>query len=147
MANARAITQLYFGAAKTKAAKSSKLPWRRHPILTAAEKQLREYFAGKRTQFELPLAPKGTDFQKQAWKLLQEIPYGHTITYGEQARRAGRPSAHRAIGAANGRNPICIIVPCHRVISSSGELTGYAFGIPTKKKLLELEAGSQKKRR
>lgn len=114
-------------------------------ILDRAEQQLQEYFQGKRKSFDLPLEPKGTEFQKQAWQQLLQIPHGQCITYGEQARRLGRPRASRAVGAANGKNPIGIIIPCHRVIGASGHLTGFAGGLGIKKQLLELEgtAGSK----
>lgn len=108
-------------------------------ILTVAAAQLREYFAGRRTEFDLPLAPTGTDFQRRVWRELQRIPYGERITYGEQARRLKRPSAARAVGAANGRNPLPIVVPCHRVVGSTGNLTGFAGGLAMKAQLLELE--------
>jgi methylated-DNA-[protein]-cysteine S-methyltransferase len=101
--------------------------------------QLREYFAGERKTFELELAPKGTPFQLDVWKALCEIPHGETITYAELARRIGRPNAVRAVGAANGANPIPVIVPCHRVIGSNGTLTGYGGGIEHKQFLLALE--------
>lgn len=113
---------------------------RDHPILSETERQLKEYFSGKRTAFDIPLAPEGTDFQKRVWEELSKIPYGQTITYGEQAKRLGRPKAARAVGAANGRNPIGIIIPCHRVIGASGDLTGFAGGIEVKRELLRLEA-------
>ncbi len=105
-----------------------------------AVRQLREYFAGKRTGFELPLAPQGTDFQRGVWRRLLEIPYGETISYGELARRVGNPKASRAVGAANGSNPIPIVIPCHRVIGANGKLTGFGGGLPTKEALLALEA-------
>jgi methylated-DNA-[protein]-cysteine S-methyltransferase len=101
--------------------------------------QLRSYFAGGLTQFDLPLAPEGTPFQLNVWKYLCEIPYGETISYGELARRLGNPNASRAVGLANGANPIPIIIPCHRVIGSNGRLTGYGGGLPIKEKLLALE--------
>jgi methylated-DNA-[protein]-cysteine S-methyltransferase len=103
--------------------------------------QLAEYFDGRRTVFDLPLAMQGTPFQLQAWRALQDIPYGQTISYGEQARRIGRPADPRAVGQANGRNPIAVIVPCHRVIGADGSLTGYGGGLERKRHLLELEAG------
>ena len=103
--------------------------------------QLAEYFDGRRTAFDLPLAMQGTPFQLQAWRALQAIPYGETISYGEQARRIGRPADPRAVGQANGRNPISVIVPCHRVIGADGSLTGYGGGLERKRHLLELEAG------
>lgn len=110
-----------------------------HPRLKQAVGELDEYFAGRRQKFSVPLDPVGTEFQMKAWQALLEIPFGETIHYGEQARRIQRPKASRAVGAANGRNPIAIIVPCHRVIGSNGSLTGYAGGIEMKKSLLELE--------
>ena len=108
----------------------------------AAREQLGEYFAGERTDFDLPLAPVGTPFQEDVWSALREIPYGRTASYGELAEWIGRPSASRAVGMANGRNPISIVVPCHRVIGASGDLTGYAGGIERKRFLLELERGA-----
>jgi methylated-DNA-[protein]-cysteine S-methyltransferase len=104
--------------------------------------QLAEYFEGRRTEFELPLAPAGTPFQLRVWTVLREIPYGRTASYGEIARKVGVPSAPRAIGVANGLNPIGIIVPCHRVIGSDGSLTGYGGGLERKRWLLDLEAGA-----
>ena len=106
------------------------------------KKQLGEYFRGERTQFELKLAPEGTPFQLAAWRQLRRIPYGRTISYGEQARRIGNPKAARAVGAANGENPISIIVPCHRVIGANGRLTGFGGGLGKKKKLLDLEGAT-----
>ena len=103
--------------------------------------QLADYFDGRRTVFDLPLAMQGTPFQLRAWRALQDIPYGETISYGEQARRIGRPADPRAVGQANGRNPIAVIVPCHRVIGADGSLTGYGGGLERKRRLLELEAG------
>ncbi len=111
------------------------------PILDAAAEQLAEYFAGERTEFDLPLDPQGTDFQIAAWKALAEIPYGETATYGEQAEHIGRPNAVRAVGAANGRNPLSIVLPCHRVVGADGSLTGFAAGLDAKRTLLELEQG------
>jgi methylated-DNA-[protein]-cysteine S-methyltransferase len=104
-----------------------------------AREQLRGYFAGERTEFDLALDPGGTAFQREVWRALLEIPYGETTTYGELARRIGRPGASRAVGLANGRNPISIVVPCHRVIGSSGALTGYGGGMERKRFLLDLE--------
>jgi methylated-DNA-[protein]-cysteine S-methyltransferase len=108
-------------------------------LLDRAARQLDEYFAGRRTEFDLPLGPRGTGFQQLVWRALLAIPFGDTRSYGEQARTIGRPSASRAVGAANGKNPISIIVPCHRVIAGSGELTGYAGGMDAKRWLLEHE--------
>ena len=107
--------------------------------LTRLAEQLAEYFAGSRTQFDVPLDPVGTEFQQQAWLALREIPFGQTRSYAEQARAIGRPSAVRAIGAANGRNPLTIVVPCHRVIGADGTLTGFAGGLHRKRALLEHE--------
>lgn len=104
-----------------------------------ARRQLSEYFAGRRRRFELHLAPRGTPFQQRVWSALLEIPFGTTCSYSEIAARIGRPTAVRAVGAANGRNPIAIVVPCHRVIGRSGALTGYAGGLDTKRRLLEHE--------
>lgn len=115
---------------------------RGHIILQNAEEQLKEYFKGERSKFDLPLAPQGTEFQKQVWQQLRKISYGKTITYGEQARFIGRPKASRAVGAANGKNPIGIIIPCHRVIGSTGHLTGFAGGLDKKTRLLEIEGHS-----
>lgn len=107
-------------------------------------RQLRSYFAGELKEFEIPLLLEGTEFQKRVWKSLQTIPYGETISYGELAKRIGDPKAVRAVGAANGQNPIPIIVPCHRVIGSNGSLTGFGGGLENKKKLLELESGQRR---
>ena len=104
-----------------------------------AIRQLREYFAGKRTRFDLPLAPKGTEFQRAVWRQLQDIPYGETISYGELARRVGNPKAARAVGSANGANPLPIVIPCHRVIAGDGSIGGFGGGLPTKEILLALE--------
>jgi methylated-DNA-[protein]-cysteine S-methyltransferase len=103
--------------------------------------QLSDYWAGRRTSFDLPLEMTGSPFQQRVWRALQEIPYGDTISYGELARRIGVPSAARAVGVANGHNPICVIVPCHRVIGADGSLTGFGGGLERKRLLLELEAG------
>lgn len=102
-------------------------------------KQLKAYFAGKLKQFSLPLAADGTDFQKQVWKALREVPFGRTASYGDIAKAVGSPAASRAVGLANGRNPIAIVVPCHRIIGSNGRLVGYGGGLPYKKTLLNLE--------
>lgn len=107
--------------------------------LRAVKRQLAEYFRGERRRFELELAPEGTPFQLAAWRQLRRIPYGKTISYGEQARRMGRPNAGRAVGAANAKNPISIIVPCHRVIGADGSLAGFGGGLEVKRALLALE--------
>ena len=107
--------------------------------LAQAKRQLEEYFAGERREFDLPLAAGGTDFQRRVWAELGRIPFGETISYGELAARVGKPTASRAVGAANGRNPLPVVVPCHRVIGTSGRLVGYGGGLPTKQALLDLE--------
>ena len=109
-----------------------------HPF-DDVRRQLDAYFAGQLQQFDLPLAPEGTAFQKQVWGQLSRIPFGQTISYGELARRIGNPKASRAVGAANGQNPISIIVPCHRVIGADGTLTGFGGGLTTKQALLDHE--------
>jgi methylated-DNA-[protein]-cysteine S-methyltransferase len=111
-------------------------------VLAAAREQLAEYFAGERHEFDLPLRPAGTPFQRAVWDALREIPYGETAGYGELANRLGRPGAARAVGLANGRNPIAIVVPCHRVIGAAGALTGYGGGLERKRYLLELECAA-----
>jgi methylated-DNA-[protein]-cysteine S-methyltransferase len=103
--------------------------------------QLADYWDGRRTTFDLPLETEGSPFQRRVWRALQDIPYGETISYGELARRIRVPSAARAVGVANGHNPICVIVPCHRVIGADGGLTGFGGGLERKRLLLELEAG------
>jgi methylated-DNA-[protein]-cysteine S-methyltransferase len=110
-----------------------------HPVLLAAAAQLRAYFAGTRTAFDLPLDWRGTDFQKSVWAALLTIPYGETRSYGAIAQAIGRPGASRAVGAANGRNPLSIVAPCHRVVGTSGHLTGFAGGLAAKSLLLALE--------
>jgi methylated-DNA-[protein]-cysteine S-methyltransferase len=110
-----------------------------HPVLIEAEKQLKEYFGGRRRVFSMDLDFNGTDFQKKVWKTLLEIPWGETRTYSQIAEQIGNPKAVRAVGAANGKNPISIIAPCHRVIGASGRLTGYAGGLENKALLLKLE--------
>jgi methylated-DNA-[protein]-cysteine S-methyltransferase len=114
--------------------------WQRDPAaFRDLVAQLREYFRGERRAFDLPLAPRGTPFQLATWRALTTIPFGETISYEELARRVGRPSASRAVGAANGANPLPIVVPCHRVIGKNGSLTGFGGGLNTKRALLELE--------
>ena len=110
-------------------------------VLRDLQQQLNAYFAGQLRDFEIPLDPQGTDFQRSVWEGLRAIPYGQSVSYGVLAERVGRPTAARAVGAANGRNPIPIVIPCHRVIGSSGRLTGFGGGLATKQALLELEAG------
>jgi len=118
--------------------------WKRDPrnaLLLQAKRELAEYFSGKRRRFSVKLAPRGTPFQRSVWKAISGVGFGRTIPYAELARRAGRPGSARAAGAATGRNPIGIIVPCHRIVGSNGSLTGYAGGLNKKRALLALEAG------
>jgi len=125
------LTGVYFGGGVASEAQSD--------ILDRAEAQLEEYFRGARREFDLPLRQNGTQFQLAVWNALKEIPYGETVSYGDIARAIGRPKACRAVGSANHNNPISIIVPCHRVVGSTGTLTGYGGGLEAKRWLLELE--------
>ena len=111
----------------------------RHPVLIETERQLEEYFAGRRTAFDVRLDVAGTSFQRKVWNALLTIPFGQTRSYGQIAKQIGNPRAVRAVGAANGRNPVSIVAPCHRVIGSTGELTGFAGGLDVKAYLLALE--------
>jgi methylated-DNA-[protein]-cysteine S-methyltransferase len=115
-----------------------------HPVLLKTERQLKDYFAGKRKTFSVPFDFAGTEFQKRVWQALAAIPFGDTPSYGQIARQIGRPKAARAVGAAIGKNPISIMVPCHRVIGSNGKLTGFAGGLEAKASLLKLESGKHK---
>ncbi len=115
------------------------------PLIRCAVVQLQEYFTGQRSRFDLPLAPEGTPFQHRVWSLLRSVPYGQTVTYGEIAARMGNPKAARAVGMANNRNPLMIIVPCHRVIGTKGKLVGYAYGLDIKAFLLDLERNYSKR--
>ena len=115
------------------------LELRETPLIKATMGQLQEYFEGKRKDFNIPMKAKGTEFQKSVWDQLLKVPYGETCSYGEIAKRIGNPKASRAIGMANNRNPISIIIPCHRVIGSSGKLVGYGGGLDIKERLLKLE--------
>jgi methylated-DNA-[protein]-cysteine S-methyltransferase len=143
--NGEAITELFME--EHKGGPKPIGDWRRDDALfREAADQLRAYFAGELTEFDLRLATGGAPFQQRVWAELQKIPYGSTISYGELARRIGSPKASRAVGAANGSNPISIIIPCHRVIGSNGKLTGYGGGIERKKFLLEFEAETSAKR-
>lgn len=137
VADERSIVAIHWGSGDEVAA--TPVDRDDHPILELAAGQLDEYFAGDRTDFELPLEPRGTPFQQAAWAALREIPFGETITYGEQAQRLGDKNKSRAVGAANGKNPIPIVVPCHRVVGTNGHLTGFAGGLDTKAWLLDHE--------
>ncbi|MHA6767821.1 methylated-DNA--[protein]-cysteine S-methyltransferase [Sphingobium ummariense] len=114
-----------------------------HPVLEETARQLDGYFAGERRAFDLPLDFRGTDFQRAVWGALLAIPFGETRSYAQVARAIGRPTASRAVGAANGRNPISIIAPCHRVVGANGALTGFAGGLEAKRYLLDMERGRQ----
>jgi len=118
----------------------------RHPVLRQAKQELSEYFAGKRTRFSVALDPQGTPFQRSVWRQIAKVNFGRTLTYGEIARRAGYPGSARAAGAATGRNPIGVIVPCHRIMGADGSLTGYAGGLARKRALLALEGASRAER-
>lgn len=130
--NSDAVTHIDFVSAQ-------KQPENSTSVLCDAKQQLSEYFEGERTHFDMPLAPKGTDFQKQVWQALAEIPYGQTVSYQDIAKAVGKPKGSQAVGGANGKNPIAIVVPCHRVIGKDGSLTGYAGGLDKKSWLLSLE--------
>ena len=115
-----------------------------HPVITQTIQQIEEYVAGTRRNFDLPLDPVGTEFQQSVWEALMKIPFGETQSYGELAAELGKPNASRAVGSATGRNPISIVVPCHRLVASSGKLTGFAGGIEAKQWLLDHEAADQR---
>ena len=135
----RSLTAVYIGA-KHRHAPDVDPAWiRDDDIFDEPRRQLEEYFDGRRTVFDLPLALTGTAFQQRVWAALCEIPFGQTVSYGELAERLGRPTAARAVGLANGKNPVGIIVPCHRVVGSSGDLTGYGGGLHRKRHLLAFE--------
>ena len=140
--SSRGLTCLEFdrGAVPPASARKGRADWVESPQETARyARELQEYFAGRRRQFSFPLDLRGTDFQKRCWQALLGIPYGQTKSYAEIARQVGRPGAFRAVGQANHRNPVAIVVPCHRVITSGGGLGGYGGGLETKRKLLRLE--------
>ncbi len=141
VANDEGLCGVYFSGQKYYPQVES--PLRRdaqHATLRRAKRELAEYFAGGRKRFEVALAPEGTPFQRSVWKAISTVAFGQTISYGELARRAGCPGSARAAGAATGRNPIGIIVPCHRIVGSNGSLTGYAGGLDRKRALLALES-------
>ncbi len=138
VANDSHLLALYVGE-EADAFKSTLKKKNDHPLLSIAEIQLKEYFSGTRKSFDLPLSPKGTEFQNRAWKALAKIPYGSIWSYGEQAKYLKVPNGQRAVGGANGKNPIPVIIPCHRVIGASGKLTGFSGGMDMKVYLLRLE--------
>ena len=133
VASETALTEVHF---PRRFGRGSQVPRGDNAILARAAAQLADYFAGNRTSFDLPLDMGGTDFEQRVWSLLREIPFGATLSYGDLARRLGTPKDARAVGAANGKNPIPIIVPCHRVIGANGDLTGFGGGLETKRWLL-----------
>jgi len=138
VADAQGLREVWFETGKHR--KAPDPSWKQDAAkLAFARRQLEEYFAGTRQHFDLPMHPLGTTFQVTVWQALADIPYGSTISYGELARRIGQPLAVRAVGAANGRNPLPIVLPCHRVIGANGSLTGFGGGLPTKRFLLEME--------
>ncbi len=139
LSDGQSLTGLYMND-RTVPVGSSESP--HAPPFPETRRQLAEYFAGTRREFDLPLALKGTTFQRIVWAFLREIPYGETVSYGDIARRIREPKAFRAVGLANGRNPISIVVPCHRVVGTNGKLTGYGGGLPNKAFLLDLERES-----
>ncbi len=139
LASDNGVHAIAFESDQTEQAKTNLPRAVNHPIIDTAFKQLAMYFNGKLKVFDLPLDPRGTDFQKRVWNLLLEIPFGETRTYGDIARALGNAGASQAVGAANGKNPVAIVVPCHRVIGASGHLTGYAGGMDKKKFLLTHE--------
>jgi methylated-DNA-[protein]-cysteine S-methyltransferase len=137
--DAQALTQISFPKGGKPVRPESEWTESARGPVGEAIRQLREYFSGRRRDFDLPLSPSGTAFQKSVWRALREIPYAATISYGELAARVGNPKASRAVGAANGKNPLPIVVPCHRVIGANGKLVGFGGGLPIKQALLEIE--------
>lgn len=145
VANASELIGLYFVGCDHIPAEQKQ--WKRdsqHPVLQRAKEQLQEYFAGKRTEFSLPLHFSGTDFQERVWRQIALIPYGKTISYADLAHKAGKPTAVRAAGSNTGRNPLAIVIPCHRVIGKNGGIAGYAGGLDRKRYLLGLENPNSK---
>ncbi len=141
VASDRGVTRIMFENEDPPAAEA--LIDHNDPVLAAAATQLAEYFTGTRQEFDLPLDLDGTEFQKQAWLALADVPYGETTSYGAQAEAIGRPGAFRAVGAANGRNPIPIVLPCHRIVGADGSLTGFSGGLDIKARLLAHEQDQQ----
>ena len=144
VASDQGLAGVYFDRQKHHPKKQA--DWKRksgHKLLRQAKRELGEYFAGKRKRFKVPLAPDGTPFQRAVWKAISTVGFSETITYGELARRARHPGSARAAGAATGRNPLGIVVPCHRILGSNGRLTGYAGGLQRKRALLALEGAGQ----
>lgn len=133
--NGKSIIEIFFSKDEV----SRDIELNETPLIKTTMTQLQEYFNGREKNFDIPMEPKGTEFQQLVWNELLKIPYGETCSYGEIAKRIGNPKASRAIGMANNRNPISIIIPCHRVIGASGKLVGYGGGLEIKEKLLKLE--------
>jgi methylated-DNA-[protein]-cysteine S-methyltransferase len=137
------LVGIWFEHGRDAAKKIPELVCGKAPVLERTRQQLEEYFRGERREFDLPLAPQGTEFQQRVWRRLREIEYGTTTTYGALAHELGNPNASRAVGLANGSNPIPIVIPCHRVIGANGTLTGFGGGLPIKSALLALERGAR----
>lgn len=140
--DARTLRVLWFGSGRKASGPAPSWVESGEPFRDVAQ-QLTEYFAGRRTRFDVAVEPRGTPFQQRVWRALLDIPYGETTSYGELARRIGDARAVRAVGLANGANPIAIVIPCHRVIGANGALTGFGGGLPTKRALLDLEQGQR----
>jgi len=141
-----ALVGIWFEHGRDAARNTLWLTRRPSHVIEMASTQLEEYFAGRRQEFELQLDPRGTDFQRRVWQRLLKIPYGTTTTYGALARELGDPGASRAVGLANGSNPLPIVIPCHRVVGANGTLTGFGGGLPTKAALLDLERSATQPR-
>lgn len=139
IARGEELTAIWFEHGRDARKHDARLTPGQSAVIARAREQLAEYFRGERHRFDLPLAPRGTEFQRRVWQHLCRIEYGTTLSYGELARRLGNPGASRAVGLANGSNPIPIVIPCHRVIGANGALTGFGGGLPIKRALLDLE--------
>lgn len=139
VASQKGLQGIYWSKQPVKLAKSLGRSYPEEKILDDTRRQLTEYFTGQRKIFDIPLDLEGTSFQKHVWRELAKIPFGQTLSYGDVAKRIKNPKAVRAVGSANGKNPVCIIIPCHRVIAADGSIGGYAGGIPIKRQLLQLE--------
>jgi len=144
VASERGLRGIYFEQHKHFRGKGAWQLAPEHPVLRQAAREMQEFFDGKREQFDVQLDLQGTPFQQEVWQALLRIPFGDTISYGEHAQRVGRPEAARAVGAAIGRNPVSIIVPCHRVVAGNGNITGYAGGLERKRALLDFESRQQR---
>ena len=146
IAHGDSLVGIWFEHGRDAARSNATLEQKSLPVLTRTRRQLEEYFAGQRREFELPLEPRGTEFQRRVWQRLTQIAYGDTTTYGALADDLGNPNGSRAVGLANGSNPIPIVIPCHRVIGADGSLTGFGGGLAIKSALLELERGARQPR-